>query len=76
MAPLQSPGVLRRLVLQLDIGHFRGRQAVAVFEHHVRPELQQSTQDIMQPLARGDVTRGVARIGRGVDVRARVDQSF
>ena len=32
VAPLQSPGVLRRVALQLDIGHFRGRQPITCVE--------------------------------------------
>ena len=36
VAPLQSPGVLRRVALELDIGHFRGRQSITCVEFEFR----------------------------------------
>ena len=36
VAPLQSPGVLRRVALELDVGHFRGRQSITCVEFEFR----------------------------------------
>ena len=46
------------------------------YHHHVRAELEQAAEHVMQPLARGHMTRGISRIRRRVDVGPRVDQSF
>ena len=36
MAPLQSRRVLRRVALELDVGHFRGRQSITCVEFEFR----------------------------------------